>query len=96
MWIIELANSVSRIQFIVDDSAFGINGRPPCSNDHIEFFDGTGSNAASLEKICGILRLVTLTPITTNASSARVVFTGSASPHRPASRVGVRVTYTTV
>ena len=86
------------IEFIIDDSAFGINGRPPCTDDHIEFFDGTGTNATSLDKICGLTGFeeVTLTPITTSSSSARVVFTGSEKPHRAASRVGVRVTYTAV
>jgi hypothetical protein len=75
VWIIDV-DGAEAIEFNIDDSTFGINGRPPCTNDHIEFFDGTGSNAASLEKICGVLSLVTLTPITTSSSSARVVFTG--------------------
>ena len=30
----------SSIQFTVDSSAYGINGRPPCPNDHLEFFGG--------------------------------------------------------
>ena len=50
-WIIELSSSASRIAFTVDDSAFGINGRVPCTNDHIQFFDGTASNANSLLKL---------------------------------------------
>ena len=95
VWIIDVAGAES-IEFNIDDSAFGINGRPPCTNDHIEFFDGTGSNAASLRKTCGNLARANLTPITTSSSRVGVVFTGSANPHRPASRVGVRVTYTTV
>ena len=95
VWIIDVAGAES-IQFTIDDSAFGINGRPPCTNDHIQFFDGTGSNAASLWKTCGNPGRANLTPITTSSSSARVVFTGSANQHRPTSRVGVRVTYTTV
>ena len=94
MWIIDIAGA-ELIQFNIDDSAFGINGRPPCTRDHIEFFDGTGSNAASLRKTCGNRGRANLTPITTSSSSARVVFTGSANQRRPASRVGVRVTYTT-
>ena len=97
VWIIDVAGAES-IELNIDDSAFGINGRPPCARDHIEFFDGTGSNAASLGKFCGLIRFetVTLTPIATNSSRVGVVFTGTANPHRPASRVGVRVTYTTV
>ena len=95
VWIIDVAGAES-IEFTIDDSAFGINGRPPCTNDHIQFFDGTDRNAVSLKKICGLTGLVTLTPITTSSSSARVVFTGSVKPHRPTSRVGVRVTYTII
>ena len=94
MWIVDVAGAES-IEFNIDDSAFGINGRPPCTNDHIEFFDGTGSNAASLRKTCGHSGLANLTPITTSSSSARVVFTGSVNQHRPASRVGVKVDYVT-
>ena len=95
MWVIDVAGAGS-IVFIIDDSAFGINGRPPCTRDYIEFFNGTGSNSASQGKICGLTRFdtVTLTPITINSSRAGVVFTGSANQNRPASRVGVRVTYT--
>ena len=98
MWIILLPDSGATIEFNIDESEFGINGRPPCTNDHIEFFDGTGSNAASLEKICGLTSMdtVTLTPITTNSSRARVVFTGSANPNRSNTRVGVKVNYHTV
>ena len=84
------------IQFTIDDSAFGINGRSPCTNDYIQFFDGTGSNDDLLLKLCGSHSSVTLTPITTSSSSARVVFTGSANRHRPASRVGVKVDYITI
>ena len=92
-WIIELPSSASRIQFTVDDSAFGINGRAPCTNDRIQFFDGNGN---SLEMVCGARRLYNFPPITTTSSRARVVFTGSENPSRPRSRVGVRVTYRTV
>ena len=84
------------IEFNIDDSAFGINGRGSCTNDHIQFFDGTGSNAASLLKLCGSRSSVTFTPITTSSSSARVVFTGSVNQNRPASRVGVKVDYITI
>ena len=94
VWIVDVAGAGS-IEFNINTTAFGINGRSPCTNDHIQFFDGTGSNAASLDKICGSRSSVTLTPITTSSSSAKVVFTGSANPSRPASRVGVKVDYTT-
>ena len=95
-WIIELPSSASRIEFTVDDSAFGINGRAPCTNDHIQFFDGTTSNANSLLKLCGVRRNYDFRPITTTSSRARIVFTGSVNPNRPASRVGVKVNYKTV
>ena len=92
-WIIELPSSASKIEFTVDDSAFGINGRAPCTNDRIQFFDGNGD---SLKMVCGARRLYDFAPITTTSSRARVVFTGSENPSRPASRVGVKVTYKTV
>ena len=100
-WIIEIPNTSGTIRFTIDDSAFGINGHPsrgtPCPTDHIEFFDGTASNAASLDKICGLTSFYPqgLQPIVTSTSRAKVVFTGS-DLARPSSRVGVRVTYTTV
>ena len=92
-WTIELPSSGSVIEFTIDDSAYGIHGRPPCPNDYIQFFDGTGSNANSLHKLC---RFENPGTITTTSSRARVVFAGSIDSHRPASQVGVRVTYRTV
>ena len=94
-WIITLPNTGATIEFTVDDSAYGINGRDPCSTDHIQFFDGTGGNAGSLLKLCGHRNFYDFTSITTTSSQARVVFTGS-SRARPASRVGVKVDYRTV
>ena len=81
------------IEFTIDDSAYGINGRDPCPTDYIQFFDGTGSNANSMYKLC---KFENPGLITTSSSQARVVFAGSVNPYRPASRVGVRVTYRTV
>ena len=95
-WIIELPNTGATIEFTVDDSAFGINGRAPCTNDHIQFFDGTTSNANSLLKLCGHFSAYNFEPITTFSSRARIVFTGSVNPSRPISRVGVKVDYRTV
>ena len=101
-WIIDITGRGSSIEFTVDDSPFGINDRPPCTrfNDHIEFFDGTGSNANSLRKLCGKTKFYSnfdsLRRITTTSSQAKVVFTGSVNRHRPASRVGVSVTYRVV
>ena len=98
-WTIEIPNNNGRIEFTIDRSAFGVLGRAPgCSSDHIQFFDGTSSNANSLQKICGLLGFYggSIQPIVTRSSSARVVFTGTKSSSRPSSRVGVRVTYRTV
>ena len=96
-WIINLPNNAATIQFTIDDSAFGINGRSPCGRDHIQFFDGSGGNADILEKICGLAKFYSggLPVLTTTTSEARVVFTGSRVV-RPSSRVGVRVHYITI
>ena len=96
-WFIELPNSAATIEFTIDDSAFGIKGRPPCTTNHIEFFDGTGNSAPSLNKICGVLRFYddNLPVVTTSSSLARVVFTGT-DESRQASRVGVKVDYRTI
>ena len=96
-WIIRLPNSGSRIRFTIDETAFGIKGRSPCPSDHIEFFDGTSSNAFSLNKICGIIDHYPsgLPIITTTSSVARVVFTGS-DLSRGSKRVGIKVDYETV
>ena len=97
-WFIQLPDTSAAIEFTIDESAFGINGRPPCTTDHIEFFDGTSTNAASLEKICGLPHFYesdTLPIITTTSSRARVVFTGS-DRTRSATRVGVKVDYVLV
>ena len=93
VWIIDVPDDGSVIEFTVDDSAFGINGAPPCTDDFIEFFDGADINAISIHKACRY----DLPPVlTTTSSQARVVFAGSIRPHRPAGRVGVRVAYRTI
>ena len=92
-WIIELPNTGAAIEFTIDDSAYGINGRPPCPADSIEFFNGIASSAESLYKLC---KFENPGFITTTSSQARVVFTGRVNPYRPRSRVGVRVTYRAV
>ena len=99
VWIIALPDNGATIEFTIDQSAYGINGRPPCSSDHIEFFDGASSDDASLEKICGtrsVYRNTYPPTITTSTSEAKVVFTGSRNSGRPASRVGVKVNYRTI
>ena len=84
------ANSL--IQFTVDTSAYGINGRPPCQNDHLEFFDGLERDSQSLGRYCKFDR----PSITTSTGAARVVFEGTQNPNRPASRKGVRLLYNVI
>ena len=89
-WIIRLPNARARIEFTIDRSAYGINGPPSCSRDHIEFFDGTHSGARSMHRLC---RFDNPGAITTTSREAKVVFASTINPHRPSSRVGVRVSY---
>ncbi|CAI8048165.1 Fibrillin-1, partial [Geodia barretti] len=97
-WIIQLPNSDATIQFNIDQSAFGTLGKPPCNKDYIQFFDGTDSGAASLKKICGLLKFYggAIPSINTTSSTTRVVFTGTRFQQRPLSRVGVKVDYVTI
>ena len=92
-WIIELPNTGAVIEFTIDRSAYGINGRPPCASDYIEFYDGTGSDAHSMHKLCKFKKPGAFT---TTSSQARIVFVGSVNSNRPRSRVGVKVDYTSV
>ena len=91
-WTINLTNPDAIVKLTIDDSAYGIAGRPPCPIDHVMFLDGADDSAAVLGKFCKFEgRGVTLS---TSSSEARVVFTGTKKNNRPANRVGVRVTYT--
>ena len=81
------------IQFVIDTSAYGINGRHPCTKDYIQFFNGLQQSATSLYKLC---KFDNPGPIRTSTSTARVVFAGSVNSNRPSSRVGVRVSYNIV
>lgn len=94
-WIIDVAGAGS-IEFTIDTSAFGINGNPSssCSNDNIQFFDGSGGSASSLRKICGLASFYSggLPFITTTSPIVKVVFTGT-DLSRPHSRIGVKVDY---
>ena len=96
IWTIEAPSPSNTIFFTIDNSPFGINGRPPCNNDYIEFFDGISNNANSVAKVCGLLGFYSnqggLPTIHTTASSSRIVFSAS-DANRPLSRVGVRVNY---
>ena len=92
-WIIDLPDENAVIEFTTEDMPFGINGRPPCTKDYIQFFDGVDSTSTSLHKTCQYRRPPVLK---TSSSRARVVFAGSINLNRPAGRVGVKVTYRTI
>ena len=89
-WVIDIENmnsdSVIEISF---NEPFGINGRDPCPTDYVEVLDGVEENSPSLGRHCFLSRPQ---PILTSSNRAKVVFQGS-SLNRPASRVGVSVTY---
>ena len=92
-WTIDLPDDNAVIEFTVDESAYGINGRLPCTKDYIQFFDGVESTSRSLHKTCQYF----VPPVlTTSSSRAKVVFAGSINANRPRGRVGVRITYRTV
>ena len=92
-WIIDIPLTGYAVQFTIDSSAYGINGRAPCVNDNIQFFDGIQSGARSLQKLC---RFDNPGRISTSSTEAKVVFTGRINRNRPRSRVGVKVSYTIV
>jgi hypothetical protein len=89
-WTMQNVTAQKVIRFEIDSSVYGINGRPPCRADHIEFFNGLDSDSVSLGRYC---KLTVPDPITVSTGAARVVFEGRQNPHRPASRKGVRVLY---
>ena len=93
-WIVDIANPEATIQFTIDDSAYGINGRSPCPTDYIMFYDGMDRDASVMHKLCKFD--IPDDPIMTSSSQARVVFSGTINRHRPSSRVGVQVMYTVV
>jgi hypothetical protein len=99
VWTVEVPSGARNIRFTIEDSEFGIKGRSPCTTDHIEFFNGTGSNARSLAKVCGLARFYpnnSLPTVTTTSRRAKVVFTATENRNRPRSRVGVKVHYEAV
>ena len=89
-WTIDVPVRGYQIEFTIDTSAYGINGRPPCSQDYLEFFDGLDRNANSLHKLC---RFENPGVITTSTTEALVVFSGTVNSNRPDSRVGARISY---
>ena len=86
--MIDIENTTDSVE-IVFNEPYGINGRPPCPTDYVEVLDGVEENSPSLGKYCFLRRP---DPILTSSNSAKVVFKGS-TIIRPASRVGVSITY---
>ena len=93
-WIVDLPNPDATIQFTIDESDYGINGRDPCPSDYVKFIDGLSENDEVMHKLCKFD--VPDDPIITSTSQGRVVFSGTRNLNRPSSRVGVRVTYHTI
>ena len=90
VWTVDSIPEQHSAVFVVDDSAYGINGAPPCRTDYIEFFDSADHNGASLGKHC---MLEVPDPVRISTDGARVVFQGRRNSNRPANRVGTRVFY---
>ena len=88
-WVINIKNITDSLIEISFNEPYGINGRDPCPTDYVEVLDGVEEDSPSLGRHC-FLR--TPQPILTSSNRAKVVFQGSAFS-RPASRVGVSVTY---
>ena len=89
-WVIDIENTTDAIIEISFNEPFGINGRDPCPTDYVEVLGGVEENSPSLGRHCFLSRPQ---PILTSSHRAIVVFQGS-SLRRPASRVGVSITYT--
>ena len=87
-WTMQDVPAQKVIVFEIDSSVYGINGRPPCRRDHIQFFDGISNR--SLGRFCK--RNVPDT-IIISSRAAKIVFEGRKNANRPASRKGVRVFY---
>ena len=90
--MIDIENATDSVIEISFNKPYGINGRDPCPNDFVEVFDGVENNSPSLGRHCFLRRP---DAILTSSSAAKVVFQGS-SLSRPASRVGVSITYETI
>ena len=90
-WLIQPLNATENmiLSLTVDQSHFGIHGRPPCTTDYLEIHDGNTTDALSMGKYCKFDAPDTLH---TSTSEAMVVFQASTFPHLP-SRVGAKLTY---
>ena len=89
-WVIDIENMTDSLIEITFNEPYGINGRDPCPTDYVEVLDGVEEDSPSLGRHCFLRRPQ---PIITSSNRAKVVFQGSALS-RPASRVGVSITYT--
>ena len=91
-WEIEVENMTDILIEISFDEPFGINGRSPCPTDYVEVFDIVQDQYTSLGRVCNLRRP---DPILTSSKRAKVVFQSSSHP-RPASRIGVSISYKSV
>ena len=92
VWVIDIENHTDVLIDITFSQQYGIRGRDPCTTDYVQVLDGVGEEAPSLGMFC---YLNVPQPITTSSNQATVIFQASSLPHPP-SRVGVRITYTTI
>ena len=74
-WIVDLTNPEATIQFTIDESAYGINGRSPCPTDYVMFFDGMSEDSSMMNKLCKYD--LPDTPIITSTSQGKVMFSGT-------------------
>ena len=79
-----------KIPFVINKTAFGIDGVSPCHRDYIEFFDTADNSGTSVAKYCGV---VVPEPVIISSEGARIVFQGRVNPSRRHDLVGVMVTY---
>ena len=90
-WRVTASDPTSHVEFTVDSSHYGINGRPPCTRDYLQFYNGLDNSDPIGEKYCHVHPPVNT--IRSAGPEANVVFQGLANRWRPASRVGVKVNY---
>lgn len=90
-WRVIASDSSSHVEFTVDQSHYGINGKPPCTRDYLQFYNGLDNSDPIGDKYCFVNP--PLNTIRSEGPEANVMFRGLANRRRPASRVGVRVQY---
>ena len=91
IWFVGNIPDERSIAFVVNDTAFGINDRSPCSREYIEFFDTADASGRSVGKYCS---LEPPEAVVIQSSGVRIVFQGRVDQNRRPVYVGVSVTYT--